>query len=136
MKTKQKSQQKSTKCEYYTQKCFSHFVFFFFFFFLKTRNSKAIVPIDMVPALASARMRASLSRCVITRGMWVPDSREEGSIWESTWPKTQCTDTACVLPVALSSVASSLVEPRLRIRECLTPRVYVALKSSAISHVV
>ena len=75
----------------------------------------------MAPALASARMRASLSRCVIARAMRGPDSREEGAIWESTWPKTQRADTARVLPVA-SCVASSLAEPRPRIRECLTPR--------------
>ena len=67
-------------------------------------------------------MRASLSRCVIARSMRGPDSREEGAIWESTWPKTQRADTARVLPVALSYVASSLAEPRPRIRECLTPR--------------
>ena len=67
-------------------------------------------------------MCASLSRCVITRAMRGPDSREEGAIWESTWPKTQRADTARVLPVALSYVASSLAEPRPRIRECLTPR--------------
>ena len=36
----------------------------------------------------------------------------------------------------LSHVASSLAEPRARIRECLTPRVYVAARSNAISHVV
>ena len=72
--------------------------------------------------LASARMRASLSRCVIARAMRGPDSREEGAIWESTWPKTQRADTARALPVALSYVASSLAEPRPRIRECLTPR--------------
>ena len=67
-------------------------------------------------------MRASLSRCVIARAMRSPDSREEGAIWESTWPKTQRADTARVLPVALSYVASSLAESRPRIRECLTPR--------------
>ena len=49
---------------------------------------------------ASARMRASLSRCVNARAMRGPDSREEGSIWESTWPKTQRAGTARVLPVA------------------------------------
>ena len=38
----------------------------------------------------------------------------------------QRADIARVLPVALSCVASSLAEPRRRIRECLTPRVYVA----------
>ena len=64
-----------------------------------------------------------------------PDSLEEGSIWKSTWPKTQRADTARVLPVALSYVASSLAEPRPRIRECPTPPVYVASRSSAISHV-
>ena len=66
-------------------------------------------------ALASARMRASLWRFVIAR-----------ENWKSTWPKTQRADTAHVLPVTLFYVASSLAEPRLRIRECLTPRVYVA----------
>ena len=55
----------------------------------------------MAPALASARMRASLSRCLIARAVRGPDSREEGAIWESTWPKTQR-----VLPVALSYVTS------------------------------
>ena len=69
----------------------------------------------MTPALASARMRASLSRCVIARAMRGPDSRQEGAIWESTWPKTQRADTARVLPVA-SCVASSLAEPRPRKR--------------------
>ena len=66
-----------------------------------------------------------------------PDSLEEGSIWKSTWarPKTQRADTARVLPVALSYVAFSLAEPRPRIRECPTPPVYVASRSSAISHV-
>ena len=51
--------------------------------------------------------------------------------------RLQRADIACVLPVALSYVASSLVEPRPRIRECLTPQVYVTstlsrtLRSSA-----
>ena len=60
----------------------------------------------MAPALASARMRASLFRCVIARAMRGPYSRDKGAIWESTWPKSQRADTARVLPVALSYVAS------------------------------
>ena len=43
--------------------------------------------------------RLSVARCVIARAMRGPDSREEGAIWESTWPKTQRADTARVLPV-------------------------------------
>ena len=66
-------------------------------------------------SLGTNRMRASMSRCVITQAMRGPDSREEGSIWNSTWSKTQRANTARVLPVALSYVASSLAEPRLRI---------------------
>ena len=74
--------------------------------------------------------RPSVALRDLTRG---PDSREEGSIWNSTWSKTQRANTARVLPVALSYVASSLVEPRPR---GLTPRVHVAslsrtLRSSA-----
>ena len=64
--------------------------------------------------------------CVIARAMRGPNSREEGSFWKSTWPKTQRADTSRVLPVALSYVASSLAELRPRIRECPTPRVCVA----------
>ena len=47
----------------------------------------------------------------------------------------QRADIALVLPVALSHVASSLAEPRSRTKECLTPQVYVASRSNAISHV-
>ena len=78
-------------------------------------------------AQASARMRASLPRCVITRAMRGADSREEGSIWNSTRSKTQRANTARVLPMALSYVASSLAGPRPGIR--MTPRVYVASRS-------
>ena len=48
----------------------------------------------------------------------------------------QWADIARVLSVALSYVASSLAHARPRIRESLTPRVYVASRSNAISHVV
>ena len=63
-------------------------------------------------------------------------SREEGSIWKSTWPKLQDAyglqraDVARVLPVALSYVASSLAEPRPRIRESASLRSF-----NSISHV-
>ena len=69
-------------------------------------------------------------------------SREEGSIWKSMWPKTLtgCNEKishAFFLWLYPMYVASILAEPRPRIRECLTPRVYVAsmlsctLRSSA-----
>ena len=54
------------------------------------------------------------------------DFREEGSIWNSTRSKTQRANTARVLPVALSYVASSLAGPR---PGRMTPRVYVASRS-------
>ena len=78
--------------------------------------------------------RLSVALRDLTRTMRGPDSREEGSIWNSTWSNTQRANTARVLPVALSYVASSLAEPRPKIREGLT--VYVAslsrtLRSSA-----
>ena len=84
-------------------------------------------------ALANARMRASLSHCVIAQAMRHTVSRPPRSIGgidlEVYVAKTHRADTARVLPVALSYVASSLAEPRPRIRECLTPRVYVASRN-------
>ena len=45
----------------------------------------------------------------------------------------QRVDIVRVLPVAFN--LCRLAEPRPRIRECLTPRVYLASQSNAISHV-
>ena len=93
-----------------------------------SRGHMIMVP---APALAWARMHASLSRCVIARA---EKGDRSGTL---LCPKTL---TACNEQIshAFSSrgfILCRLAEPRPRIRECLTPRVYVASQSNAISHV-
>ena len=90
---------------------------------------------------ASPSMRLNMRLFVALRdrpGHAESRAREGGSIWKSTWPKTL---TACNEQIshAFSShgfILCRLAEPRPRIRECLTPRVYVASqRSNAIFHV-
>ena len=87
---------------------------------------------------ASPSVRSNVRLFVVLRDRpGHAESREGGSIWKPTWPKTL---TVCNEQIshAFSSrgfILCRLAEPRPRIRECLTPRVYVASQSNAISHV-
>ena len=88
----------------------------------------------VAPAGPSVRSNARLSVALCDR----PESREGRSIWKSSYVAQdayglQRADIVRVLPVAFN--LCRLAEPRPRIRECLTPRVYLASQSNAISHV-
>ena len=96
------------------------------------RSTTWLCLVVMVPAPACAQMRASLLHCVIARALRSPEKGDQsGSLCgpRRLRPATSRYRT-CSLPVALS-----YVDLHSHARECLTPRVYVALQSNAISHV-
>ena len=82
----------------------------------------------MAPAGPSVRL--NVSRCVIARAIRSPD--RSGSL---RGPRHLRPATSIYCTRSSHGFLCRLAELRPRIRECLTPRVYLASQSNAISHV-